>query len=90
MNDNRARRRPLRTTCARARSGGLVGRAILEVEAVRELEVELDRRALEGPTERITDGDVDLGSVERAVSGVQIPLARVLLVEGSLQLLLGK
>lgn len=69
---------------------GVIRGAVLEVETLRELEVELDRRALEGPTERITDGDVDLGSVERAVSGVQIPLARVLLVEGSLQLLLGK
>ena len=89
MNNNRPRRRLLCTARTRARSsgGGLVGRAVLEVEAVRELKVELDRRALERALERVADRDVDLGPVERAVAGVQLPLARVLFVERVAQLL---
>ena len=72
---------------ARVGGGGLVRGAILEVEALGELEVELDGRALERPPQGIADLDVDLGTVESAVARVQLPLARVELVKCALQLL---
>ena len=57
--------------------GGTVG----QVETLRELEVELDRRALVLATEGVRDGDVDLGAVEGAVTRVDGPRARHKLVE---------
>ena len=69
------------------RVGCLLGRAVLEVEALGELEVELDGRALERPAEGVANLDVDLGAVERAVARIELPLARVLRLEGLLQLL---
>ena len=74
---------------ARGRAGAVVRGAVLEVEALGELEVELDRRALERAAERVADLDVDLGPVERTVAGVELPLAGVVRVERLLQLLWG-
>ena len=79
-----------RGRAARVGSGGLVRAAVLEVEALGELEVELDGRALEGAAECVLDLDVDLGAVERAVARVELPLARVELVQRLRQLLQGK
>jgi hypothetical protein len=56
--------------------------AVVELESLRELEVELDRRALVLALEGVLDGDVDLGAVESTVSRVDVPLARDELVEG--------
>lgn len=80
MDDDRARR-------GLASVGCLVRAAVLEVEALGQLEVELDRCALVRALERVANGDVDLGSVERAVSGVDLPLARVELFKRAFQLL---
>ena len=52
---------------------GGVGGAVFEVELLRELKVELDGGALEFPLESVGDGDVDLGTVESAVAGVEFP-----------------
>lgn len=68
---------------------GLLRGAILQVEALRQLEVELDRRALERAAEGVADLDVDLGAVERAVAGVELPLPRVLGIERLLELVFG-
>lgn len=68
--------------------GIVVRRTVLEVETFGELEVELDRRALERPAERVADGDVDLRPVERAIAWVELPLAGILLLEGTRQLCL--
>ena len=68
----------------------LIIRPVLQVEPLRELEVELDRRALERAAEGVANLDVDLGPIERAVSGVELPLAGVELVESLLQLLVLK
>lgn len=59
----------------------------LEVEPLGELEIKLDRRALEGPLQRVADGNVDLGAVEGSVARVEVPFAGVLLVEGCTELL---
>ena len=73
--------------------GGLVyvvvRAAVLEVEALWQLEVELDRGALEGSAESVADGDVDLGAVERAVTRVELPLSGILLVKSCAKLLVG-
>ena len=66
---------------------GLFGRAVLEVEALRKLEVQLDGSTLEGTTEGVTDSDVNLRSVESSIARVEIPLARVVLLEGPRELL---
>jgi hypothetical protein len=58
--------------------------AILEVEALRELEVELDRSTLERALEGVLDSDVDLRAVEGAVSRIKLPFARVEFVECAL------
>ncbi len=47
---------------------GVVGTDVLEVEALRELEVGLDRRQLPRPSDRVMDVDVDLRAVERGVA----------------------
>lgn len=74
----------------RPRHDSLVRGAIPQVEALRQLEVELDGRTLERPTQRITDSDVNLGPVECAVAGIQLPLAGVVLFERLRELLNGK
>ena len=75
---------------ARRLVGGIVfGGTVLQVEAFRQLEVKLDRRALERPAERVADGDVDLGPIERAIARIEVPLAGIPLVECALQLPLG-
>lgn len=48
----------------------ILGRAVFQVEAFRELEVELDGRTLEGTTQRVADRNVDLGPVERTVARI--------------------
>lgn len=82
MDDNGPRRWPVQ----RGRRG-VVRATVLEVKALRQLEVELYRRALERALERITQRDVNLRAVERAVARVKFPLSRVVLVECTLQLL---
>ena len=74
------------------RSGGrfvccVVGGSVFEVEPLGELEVQLDRSALEGALERVTDGDVDLRTVESAVSWIELPFTGVFFVEGTAELL---
>ena len=46
----------------------VVGADVLEVEAVRELEVDLDGRQLPAPADGVADVDVDLRGVERALA----------------------
>ena len=62
-----------RRRLARIGSGGLIGRAVLEVEPLWQLEVELNGGTLERPAESITDGDVDFGAVECSIAGVDFP-----------------
>lgn len=78
MYDNRPGRRFVR---------GVVRGAVLEVEPLGELEVQLDGRALEGSLQRVTDRDVNFGAVERAVAWIEIPFAWVFFVQGAAQLL---
>ena len=47
---------------------GVVGADVLEVELLRQLVVELDRRALPLPADGVGDVEVDLRPVERAVA----------------------
>ena len=82
VDDHRARGR-----LARLGHCGLVRATVFEVEPLRELEVELDRGALERPAESVADGDVDLGAVECTVAWVDLPLAGVELLERLLELL---
>lgn len=65
----------------------LVRGAVLEVEPLRELKVELDGRTLERSAQCVLDVNVDLGTVEGTVSWIDSPLPGVLLVEGLFQLL---
>lgn len=65
----------------------LIIRPVLQVEALRELEVELDRRALVCALQGVANRDVDLGAVERAVARVELPFAGVVLFEGLFELL---
>lgn len=67
--------------------GTFVGGAVLEIEPLRELEVKLNGGTLKGALEGVTDGDVDLGAVESAVTWVELPFTRVLTVESCAQLL---
>lgn len=60
---------------------------VFELESFGKLEVKLDCGALEGAAEGVTDGNVDLGSVESTIAGVDLPLAGVLLLESSFELL---
>lgn len=71
----------------RAGHDRLVRRPVSQVEALRELEVELDGRALEGAAEGVADRDVNFGAVERAVAWVELPFAWVVFVEGLGELL---
>ena len=49
---------------------GAVRAGVLEVEALGEVEVELDGRHLPGAAQRVLDLDGDLGSVERGATGI--------------------
>lgn len=80
MNHNRPRRGLVRVNL-------ILSGAVFEVESFGELEVKLDGSALEGTVESIADFDVDLRTVEGTVSGIQLPLAWVVGVEGLCQLL---
>ena len=82
VDDDRARGGLVRVSC-------LLRRAVLEVEALGELEVELDGCTLEGALEGVADCDVDLGAVEGAVARVELPLGGVEFVEGAGELLWG-
>jgi len=59
----------------------LVSRAVLQVEALWKLEIELYGRTLERSAEGVPDGDIDLGSVECSIAGVYLPFAWVLLIK---------
>jgi hypothetical protein len=80
MNHHRSRRGLVRVR-------RLVGRAVLEVEPLRKLKVELDGRTLERSAQRVLDVNVNLRAVESTVSWIDCPLPGVLLVEGLFQLL---
>lgn len=73
MNNDRPRRRFVGTDT-------LLSGAVFEVKTFRKLEVELDRGALEGTTERIANGNVDFGTVKRAISRINVPFTWVVLV----------
>ena len=67
---------------------GVVGADVFQVEPLRQLVVELDRRALPLPADRVGDVEVDLRPVERAVALVdRVGLAGAL--ERRLELRLG-
>ena len=55
---------------------GVVGADVLQVEALGQLVVELDRGALPLPADRVGDVEVDLRAVERAVAFVERVAAR--------------
>lgn len=65
----------------------LLRRAVFQVEPLRQLEIQLDGRALERAAQRVADGDVDLGPVERTVARVDIPLIWVMLLQRFFELL---
>src|ERR671919_993656 len=52
--------------------GLAVGVDVLELEPLGLLEVDLDRRVLPAASQRVLDVHVDLGTIERAVAGVQL------------------
>src|SRR5207249_9598963 len=56
---------------------GVVGADVFQLELLRQLVIELNRRALPLAAERVGDSEVDLGSVKRAVPlGDRVRLAR--------------
>lgn len=61
---------------------GVIVAVEVETEALRQLEVELDGGALMGALEGIEDLNVDLGTVESTVLGVDLPVAGEEVVEG--------
>lgn len=50
--------------------------SVLQIESIWKLEVELDSRTLEGALECVRDGDIDFGSVEGTIAGVELPFSR--------------
>ena len=80
VNDDRARGWFVGILC-------VLSGAILQVEALRQLEVKLDSGTLERAIQRILDRDINLRTVESAVARVDLPLARVLFIEGLGELL---
>ena len=66
----------------------VVGAAILQVETLRQLEVELDRRALEGSFESILDCDINFWAIEGTIAWIKFPFPGVELVQRLLQLLI--
>jgi hypothetical protein len=73
----------------RALLSGLVGRAVAEVEALGELEVELDGTALPLAAESVGEVKVELGAVEGSVLGVEVPVSGNLLLKDLLERSLG-
>jgi len=59
---------------------GLIWWSVFQVEPLRQLEIELDSRTLEGATKGIFDRDVDFGAVKRAISSVEAPFFRIVFV----------
>jgi hypothetical protein len=64
----------------RPRLHRLVRRTILQVESLRQLEIELDSRTLERTMQRVFDRDVDLGPVECTVAGVEVPFSGIIFI----------
>ena len=60
---------------------------VLEVEPFRKLEIQLNRRALERPLQRVFDRDIYLGTVERPVARVNLPISGVVIIKRFPQLL---
>lgn len=52
---------------------GSIGSHVLELEALWKLEIKLDGCALMLATQGIGDGDIDLWSIERAITRIQLP-----------------
>ena len=65
----------------------IVGSAILQVEPFGQLEIELNRGALEGTLQCIFDRNVDLRAVESTIARVQLPLPMIKLVKSFRKLL---
>ena len=80
MDDDWAARRFIRTNC-------LFSRPIFQIEALRQLEVKLDRCALKRPTKSITNGNVNFRTVEGTVPRIEVPLPWVPFVERIAKLL---
>jgi len=80
MDHDRSRRRP-------ARIRRLFRSTILEVEPLRKLEIQLNRRALEGPLQSVFDRDIYLGTVKRSVTRVDLPPPGMVFLERFRQLL---
>ena len=80
MDHDRSRRRPVWIR-------RLIRSTIFEVESLWELEIQLNRRALERPFQSVFDRDVYLGTVERSVSRVYLPVPRVVFLERLRELL---
>ena len=59
----------------------LFGRPVLEVEALRKLEVELDGGALKRAAQGIANGDVNLWAVEGAITWVQVPFTGIMFLK---------
>lgn len=55
-----------------------LGPAIFKLELFRELEIELDGRTLEGPAQRVLDGNINLGPIKCAVLWVELPFTRIM------------
>lgn len=70
MNHDRSRRWPIRIRI-------VFWSTIFQVEALGELEVELDRGTLERTMQRIFDHNVDFWAVESTISRVKFPFSRV-------------
>lgn len=66
----------------------LIRTPILQIEPLRQLEVQLYRRTLETPLQRIPNRDINFRSVERPVPRVDLPFARIMLLQRLLELLL--
>lgn len=64
-----------------------IGRAVLEVESLRKLEIELNRGTLERAPQSVTDRDINLGSVECTIARIEFPLPGVVPLKRVLQLL---
>ena len=65
----------------------VLGGAVLQLEPFGELEVKLNRCALERSAQRVFDRDIDFRAIESTVSRVELPFAGVVFVESVCQLL---
>ena len=61
---------------------------VLEIKPLRELEIQLNRGALEGPFQSIFDRDIYLGAVKRSIPRTNLPVSRVVLLKRFRELLL--